>query len=83
MHTAAAYQTQPQLRRGQRAIQKANGHQDLEQRLTVLTEQVLRERASTATDPVFAEQHAIWQDLDKAYHLVRTALGRARGEVTQ
>lgn len=85
MHTAA-YQTQTQPRRGQRPIQQvANqiGHQDLEQRLTLLTEQVLRERAATAADPEFAEQKPIWQDLDQAYHLVRTALGRARGEITQ
>ena len=46
---------------------------EVERRLESLTELLLRERAAAASGPHFA-------NLDLAFHHVRVALGRVRGE---
>ena len=38
---------------------------EIEQRLLGLTEQVLRERAATASGPAYAAQQDVWGDLDR------------------
>jgi hypothetical protein len=52
----------------------------IERSLLALTEQVLRDRAAIASAPYFVTHREVWEDLDQAYHHVRTALGRVLGE---